>query len=115
MTHLPVTWPAAAAIALCVVVATPVFDGILYRGLLWGALEQLQLRQWAVFAITTITYTVVYLEFFQLPQLVLIAVVTGVARLATGGLLASIVAHAVHNLLPGVALFLLLIGVELSP
>ena len=40
-----------------------------------------------------------------------VAIPIGLARLYTGRLVASVVAHSVNNLLPGVALVMMLLGV----
>lgn len=106
-------WPAALAIMVSVVVVAPVCEEILYRGLLWGALEKLGAGPWLAFGITTVVFAVAHFELLRAPLLVIIAIPIGFARLITGRLPASIVVHAFNNLLPGVAVFLMLIGVDL--
>ncbi|MGQ0575406.1 MAG: lysostaphin resistance A-like protein [Pseudonocardia sp.] len=110
---LRASWPVALAIMFAVVVVAPVCEEILYRGLLWGAVEKLGAGPWLAFAITTVVFAFAHFELLRAPLLLVIAIPIGFARLLTGRLAASIVAHAFNNLLPGVAVFLLLVGVEL--
>ncbi|HXV94769.1 MAG TPA: CPBP family intramembrane glutamic endopeptidase, partial [Pseudonocardia sp.] len=104
--------PAAAiAVLVIVVLLAPLCEEIVYRGLLWGALEKLGARRWVVFAVTTLVFALAHLEFTRAPLLLVISIPIALARLYTGRLLASIVAHQVNNLLPGIALVLALLGV----
>ena len=110
---LRAAWPVAAAMMFAVVVVAPVCEEILYRGLLWGAVEKLGAGPWLAFGITTVVFAFAHFEFVRAPLLLVISIPIGLARLITGRLVASVVAHAFNNLLPGVAVFLLLVGVEL--
>lgn len=110
---LRASWPAAFMIMLAVVLLAPLCEEILYRGMLWGAVEKLGAGRWLTFAITSVVFAVAHFEFLRAPLLLIISIPIGLARLLTGRLLASIVAHQINNLLPGVAVFLMLVGVEL--
>ena len=103
--------PAALTVWVVVVIIAPLCEEIVYRGLLWGALEKYGVNRWAVFAITTVVFAVAHLELTRMPLLVVISVPLGLARLYTGRLLPSVVAHQVNNVLPGIALVLGLLGV----
>jgi membrane protease YdiL (CAAX protease family) len=104
--------PAAAiAVFAIVVLLAPLCEEILYRGLLWGAVERLGAGRWVTLGVTTLLFALAHLEFARTPLLLIVAIPIGLARLYTGRLLASIVAHQVNNLLPGIVLMLSLLGV----
>jgi membrane protease YdiL (CAAX protease family) len=102
---------AAVAVALVVVVLAPICEEIVYRGLLWGALERYALPRWVPFLVTTLLFALAHFEFTRTPLLFVVALPIALARLRTGRLVASVVAHQVNNLLPGVVLALTLLGV----
>jgi membrane protease YdiL (CAAX protease family) len=89
----------------------PICEEIIFRGLLWGALERLKWGRWAVFVLSTAVFAVSHLEPLRTTLLIVIGIPIGLARLRTGRLGASIVAHQVNNFLPAVATLLLAIGV----
>ncbi|MGH3759597.1 CPBP family intramembrane glutamic endopeptidase [Actinophytocola sp.] len=105
--------PLGAAIALFLFVwlVGPVCEEIIYRGLLWGALERLGWGRWAVFTLTTVIFAVSHLEPLRTSLLLVIGIPIGLARLFTGRLGASIVAHQVNNFLPALAVLLVAVGV----
>ncbi len=88
----------------------PICEELVYRGLLWGAMERHGANRWWAFGLTTLVFALAHFEFTRTPLLLVISIPIGLARLFTGRLLASIVAHQVNNLLPAVALLLLLLG-----
>ncbi len=100
----------AVVVFLIVVFVAPLCEEIVYRGLLWGGVERLGGR-WVAFGVTTLLFALAHFEFTRTPLLFVVAIPIAVARLYTGRLLASIVAHQVNNLLPGIALLLGLLGV----
>ena len=102
---------AALTVVLVVVVLAPLCEEIVYRGLLWGALERYALPRWVPFVVTTLLFAVAHFEFTRTPLLFIVALPIALARLRTGRLAASVVAHQVNNLLPGVVLALALVGV----
>ena len=82
-----------------VVLLVPICEEIVYRGLLWGAVTRLGAGRWIAFGVTTVMFALAHFEFTRTPLLLVIAVPIGLARLYTGRLGASIVAHQVNNLL----------------
>ena len=103
--------PAAAVIAfLAVWLIAPVAEEVLFRGVLWRALEHFGFNRWVVFAATSLAFSIAHLELLRTPLLLVLSIPIGLARLLTGNLLASVVAHQVNNLLPAVALFLAATG-----
>jgi membrane protease YdiL (CAAX protease family) len=105
------SWSLAVLIFLVVVFIAPLCEEIVYRGLLWGAVERHSARPWVALVVTTLLFALAHFEFTRTPLLLVVAIPIALARLMTGGLLASIVAHQVNNLLPGIALMLGLVGV----
>ncbi|MFC5995264.1 CPBP family intramembrane glutamic endopeptidase [Pseudonocardia hispaniensis] len=101
----------ALVVFVIVVFLAPVCEEIVYRGLLWGALERHGAGRWVAFGLTTLLFALAHFEFSRTPLLAVIAIPIGLARVVTGGLTASIVAHQINNLLPGIALLLMLLGV----
>jgi membrane protease YdiL (CAAX protease family) len=69
--------------------------------------------RWWTFGLTTLCFALAHFEFTRTPLLLIIAVPIGLARLFTGRLGASIIAHQLNNLLPAVALLLVLLGVPM--
>jgi uncharacterized protein len=94
---------AAIAMFLFIWLVGPICEEIIYRGLLWGALERLQWGQWAVFGLTTVIFALSHLEPLRTSLLLVIGIPIGLARLLTGRLGASVVAHQVNNFLPALA------------
>lgn len=105
--------PVAPALALFAFVwlIGPVCEELIYRGLLWGALERLKWGRWAVFGLTTVIFAVSHLEPLRTSLLLVIGIPIGLARLFTGRLGASIIAHQVNNFLPALAVLLVALGV----
>jgi CAAX protease family protein len=106
--------PLAIMVFLVVWLVAPICEEIVYRGLLWGAMERLGATRWWAFGLTTLCFALAHFEFSRTPLLLVIAVPIGLARLFTGRLLASIIAHQINNLLPSIGLLLVLLG-ELKP
>ena len=104
------SWPLALVIFAAVVFIAPLCEEIVYRGLLWGAVERHVPRPWVAMVVTTLLFALAHFEFTRTPLLLVVSIPIALARLFTGRLLASIVAHQVNNLLPGIALMLGLIG-----
>lgn len=93
----------------------PICEEIIYRGLLWGAVERLNWGQekWArlaAFLLSTAVFAASHLEPLRTTLLLVIAIPIGLARLFTGRLLGSIVAHQMNNFLPAVAMLLTALG-----
>ncbi|MGH3585619.1 MAG: lysostaphin resistance A-like protein, partial [Pseudonocardia sp.] len=99
----------AVTVMVLVVFVAPLCEEILYRGVLWGAIERLGGRWWAFFG-STLVFALAHFEYPRVFLLPVIAFPIALARLVTGRLLASIVAHQVNNLLSGIVLMLALLG-----
>jgi membrane protease YdiL (CAAX protease family) len=104
--------PLAAAISMFLFIwlVGPICEEIIYRGLLWGALDRLNWGRWMVFGLTTVIFAVSHLEPLRTSLLLVIGIPIGLARLVTGRLGASIVAHQINNFLPALAVLLMAFG-----
>ena len=109
----PWVLPIAAAIMMFLYVSLigPVCEEIIYRGLLWGAVERQGWSRWAAFGLTTVIFAIGHFEPLRTSLLLVIAIPIGIARLLTRRLGASIVAHMMNNFLPGLTLLLVSVGV----
>lgn len=108
-THLPV--PFAVLIFLHVWLVAPLCEELLYRGLLWGAMERLRWSQLTVFVLSTAMFAIGHLEPERTVLLLVIAIPIGIARVVTGRLTASVVAHQVNNFLPALGFLLISLGI----
>lgn len=104
--------PVAILVFLLVVLIVPICEEIVYRGLLWGGVERLAGPRVAA-AVCTLLFALAHFEFTRTPLLLVVALPMAAARYYTGRLPASIIAHQINNLLPGVILTLQLLGVSL--
>ncbi|MGM1062781.1 lysostaphin resistance A-like protein [Saccharothrix sp. Mg75] len=102
---------AAVVMFLYVCFIGPVCEEVIYRGLLWGAIERQRWSRWAAFTLTTLIFAASHLEPLRTSLLIVIAIPIGIARLITRRLTASVVAHVVNNFLPGLTLLLVSVGV----
>ena len=102
--------PLAVLIFLHIWLIAPLCEEMLYRGLLWGAMERLRWGQIAVFVLSTAIFAIGHLEPNRTLLLLVIAIPIGVARMMTGRLTASVVAHQVNNFLPAVVVLLVSLG-----
>ncbi len=88
----------------------PVCEELMYRGLLWGAMERLRWSRFTVFVLSTAAFAIGHFEPERTVLLLVIAIPIGVARLITGRLTAAVIAHQVNNFLPALGLLLLSLG-----
>lgn len=104
--------PTAAAVFAFLVVwlLAPAAEEVLFRGVLWRALEHWRLNRWIVFTATTVLFSLAHLELLRTPLLLVVSIPIGLARMFTGSLIGAIVAHQLNNLLPALALLLALTG-----
>jgi membrane protease YdiL (CAAX protease family) len=101
----------AVLVFLHVWLVAPLCEELVYRGLLWGAMERLRLSPVSVFVLSTAAFAIGHFEPQRTVLLLVIAVPIGLARMLTGRLTASVVAHQVNNFLPALGLLLISLGV----
>jgi uncharacterized protein len=104
----------AVLVFLIVWLLAPLCEEILYRGLLWGAMERRAWNRWVILVIATVVFAVAHGESWRTPLLLVIGLPMGVARMLSGRLPAAVIAHQVNNFLPALGLLLLLLGVPLT-
>ncbi|HYZ07863.1 MAG TPA: type II CAAX endopeptidase family protein [Pseudonocardiaceae bacterium] len=104
----PVT---AVAVFLVVWLVAPLCEEVLFRGVLWRALEHWRWNRWLIFGVTTVGFAFLHFELLRTPLLVVISIPIGLARMLTGNLLASVVAHQANNFVPALGLLLITLGV----
>ncbi|MBO0840338.1 MAG: CPBP family intramembrane metalloprotease [Sciscionella sp.] len=92
----------------------PICEEIIFRGMCWGAMERLRWGRWAAFVLSTAIFAASHLEPLRTSLLLVIAIPIGLARLITGRLTASVIAHMVNNFLPALTVLLIAVGV-MSP
>lgn len=101
----------AALVMFCYVwLVGPICEEIIFRGLLWGAIQRQQWGRWAPFGLSTGIFAASHLEPMRTALLLVIALPIGLARMRTGRLPASIIAHQVNNFLPALAMLLISVG-----
>jgi membrane protease YdiL (CAAX protease family) len=88
----------------------PLCEEIIYRGLLWGAIERQHWGRWAPYALSTMIFAVAHLEPLRTPLLLVIAIPIGLGRMLTGRLVSSVIAHQLNNLLPALGILLVALG-----
>jgi uncharacterized protein len=106
--HMPLVL--AVLVFLDVWLVAPICEEILYRGLLWGAMERRAWNRWIILVVTTVVFALAHFEPVRAPLLLVIGLPIGMARMLSGRLAASIIAHQINNFLPAVGLMLLLLG-----
>jgi uncharacterized protein len=96
----------AIVVFLGVWLVAPLCEEVLYRGVLWRAMQCWGWNRWVIFALTTLVFSFAHLELLRTPLLVVISLPIALARMVTGNLLAGIVAHQANNFLPAIGLLL---------
>lgn len=91
-------------LALIVVLAIPVAEELLVRGSLWAALAHHRIPGWAIVVLTALVFAYLHEDQARTFALFGQGLMLGAARLVSGRLPASVVAHAVNNLLPALVL-----------
>ncbi|WHT18057.1 type II CAAX endopeptidase family protein [Crossiella sp. CA-258035] len=94
-----------ALFALFLFLGAPLTEELLTRGALWGALEQYRVPRFAILVLTALVFSLMHQEPERTLGLFAQGIAMGWARMLTGRIGASIVAHAVNNLLPAALIF----------
>lgn len=107
----PMSVPAAVTMFLYLWLLGPICEEVIFRGVLWGAVERLHWgkEKWgrlAAFLVSTAVFAASHLEPLRTTLLIVIAIPIGLARLVSGRLLSSIIAHQINNFLPAAAILL---------
>ncbi|MPY99540.1 MAG: CPBP family intramembrane metalloprotease [Actinophytocola sp.] len=94
-------------VAVIMVLAAPFAEELLMRGALWRALRYYRVPPWAVLVVTSVLFAYLHTDSARTLVLVGQGLAFGAARMITGRVGASVVAHAVNNTPPAA---LLLVG-----
>ncbi|GGM39856.1 membrane protein [Longimycelium tulufanense] len=97
-----------ALYALLIFLGAPLTEELLMRGALWGALEHYRVPRYAILLLTALIFAFLHEEPFRTPALFFQGIAIGAARMITGRVATSMIAHAVNNFLPALVLFALL-------
>lgn len=68
---------AAVTVFLVVWLVAPVCEEVLYRGVLWRAMEHWRWNRWVIFIVTTLVFSVAHLEFLRTPLLIVTQLTPG--------------------------------------
>lgn len=90
---------------LFLVFGSPLTEELLMRGALWGALEHFRVPQWAILALTALVFAFLHQEPTLTLALFCQGLALGTARMRTGRIGASMIAHATNNLIPALVLW----------
>ncbi len=94
--------------ALLGAIFIPLVEELVFRGLLWSALEKRGTRPWVILVVTSAAFAALHLEPMRSPVLFVIGLALGYGRLRTGRLGPAIVLHVMINSLAMVALLVTL-------
>jgi CAAX protease family protein len=100
----------AILVFLDVWLLAPICEEILFRGLLWGAMERREWNRWIILGVTTVVFALAHFEWIRAPLLLFIGLPIGVARMLSGRLAASVIVHQINNFPAALILMLLLLG-----
>ena len=75
----------------------PVMEEIVYRGLLWSALEKRGMREEAILVVTSLIFAAVHLEPARFPILFVLGLALGYGRIQTGRIGSCITTHIYLN------------------
>lgn len=87
-----------AAMVLAVTVGAPLLEELLFRGVLWGALDR-HLPTWLVLVLTSVFFAAWHLDPVQGLAVLFTGLVLGGLRWASGSVWPSVLAHLVNNTL----------------
>ncbi len=84
-------------LAVLVALLIPVMEEIVYRGLLWSALEKRGMREEAILVVTSLIFAAVHLEPTRFPILFVLGLALGYGRIQTGRIGSCIATHIYLN------------------
>lgn len=109
---IPTPWK--VVLALWIWLGAPLCEEVMFRGMLWGALERRTApaalswlgNRWVVLVITAVLFALWHREGWRFVVLVWGGLAIGIARMRSGSVAASTTAHSVNNTLPALAVLL---------
>lgn len=102
------------ALAAWIWIGAPICEEVMFRGMLWGALERrtrpMRLawlgNRWVVLTITAVVFALWHREWWRFVVLLWGGFAIGIARMRSGSIVASTTAHSINNTLPALAILL---------
>ncbi|MYA74079.1 MAG: CPBP family intramembrane metalloprotease [Acidimicrobiaceae bacterium] len=91
-------------LAVLVALVIPVIEEIVYRGLLWSALEKRGMGETAVLVLSSLIFAAIHLEPARFPILFVLGIALGYGRIRTGRLGPCVTAHICLNSVGMIAL-----------
>ncbi|MEB3366846.1 CPBP family intramembrane glutamic endopeptidase [Saccharopolyspora mangrovi] len=91
--------------ALFAFLGAPLTEELLMRGALWGAMEHYRIPRVVILILTSVIFALIHQEAWRTPVLFIGGLAIGMARMITGRVSASMVAHATNNFVPALLLF----------
>ncbi|WP_209959007.1 CPBP family intramembrane glutamic endopeptidase [Psychrobacter sp. PL19] len=87
---------------LAIVIVAPIYEELVFRGLLWSAIaEQFSEQRGAIIAsiITSLIFAVIHLQYglYEISTIVILAFIFCYARIKSGSLLLPIILHIINN------------------
>lgn len=84
---------------LALVITAPIGEEIIFRGFIYRGLSESWLRPVGAVIVSAILFAVIHTQYdwFFMAQVMMIGLLLGVARAASGSLLLTIMMHALHN------------------
>lgn len=101
-------------LAVWILIGAPICEEMMFRGMLWGALEKRTRpmpmawlgNRWVVLVITAVMFAIWHREWWRFVVLLWGGLAIGIARMRTGSILASTTAHSMNNTLPALVILL---------
>ncbi|MGA9873612.1 MAG: CPBP family intramembrane glutamic endopeptidase, partial [Rhodococcus sp. (in: high G+C Gram-positive bacteria)] len=109
---VPMPWK--IVLALWIWLGAPFCEEIMFRGMLWGALERRVAptafswlgNRWVILVITAVLFALWHREGWRFVVLLWGGIAIGMARMRSGSVTASTTAHSVNNTLPALAVLI---------
>ena len=106
------TWK--IVLALWIWLGAPFCEEVMFRGMAWGALERRvpPMRgawlgnKWVILVVTAVAFALWHREGWRLVILVWGGLAIGIARMRSGSVMSSTIAHSTNNALPALAILL---------
>ena len=107
---IPMPWK--VVLVLWIWLGAPFCEEVMFRGMVWGALERRVApvrfawlgNRWVVLIVTAVLFALWHRESWRLVILIWGGLAIGIARMRSGSVAASAIAHSVNNTLPALAI-----------
>lgn len=112
VTDTAMSWK--VVLAVWIWIGAPICEELMFRGMLWGALEKRTRpmpmawlgNRWVVLVITAVVFAIWHREWWRFVILLWGGLAIGIARMRSGSVVASTTAHSMNNTLPALVVLL---------